>query len=699
MIGRTLKRRVAVVFIVVTLVSILLIGVLNFFAARELLDSGAQDRLSSIGKSRARSIERNIGRFRARISVVAADLAVATALDDLGAAYEQLPDLAPDQDADLEDWYRGEIVAPIEEVGLGPVQLEELMPQTAPGRYLQYHYLANPQPDAATGPDIVDPGDGSSYSAAHVRHHPYLADLAGGLGGADLLLITAGGDVVYSGEKKIDLGTNLATGPYRNSTLAHALREKLSQRATGESVIADLQLYLPAQGTPTLFMVAAVRRDTAVIGAVAVEVASSTLNDFTTAGQNWEAVGLGEGESYVVGADLVLRSESRLWLEDPDAYLELADDDELERLIGIAGSPVGLQLVDTEPVRSALDGESFEGQSTNYLGQATFSSAVPIDVEGVDWIVVVDTPLDEARSGLTDYLTRLGLVLLVLLPVAGLIGLFLADQLSRPLPPVLEAAKDVADGERDPEFETVAGDELGDLVRRLRRTAIELGRQEKALEAEFDQKRSLLMSVLPARLVSRDGSIGTDTTEAIETTTVVAIGFEVRATDGSTTGERSTVELLASVAEQVDTLAADHEIERVRLAADRHLFLAGVGHGDYGADDALAFAAEAASVAHHVVESEHMAVAVHIGLATGPVATGLLDQGSLTFGAWGEPVRQALAIAALSSADEVLVHATTIEATTGSDFDFEPATDVISLDGSPMQLQTLQVRQPDRSVS
>ena len=54
-------------------------------------------------------------------------------------------------------------------------------------------------------------------------------------------------------------------------------------------------------------------------------------------------------------------------------------------------------------------------------------------------------------------------------------------------------------------------------------------------------------------------------------------------------------------------------------------------------------------------------LAVHVGLSTGPVASGVLDRGSLTFGAWGEPVRRALAIAALSRADEILVDLTTAE--------------------------------------
>ena len=73
------------------------------------------------------------------------------------------------------------------------------------------------------------------------------------------------------------------------------------------------------------------------------------------------------------------------------------------------------------------------------------------------------------------------------------------------------------------------------------------------------------------------------------------------------------------------------------------------------------------------------------------VATGLLDTGSLTFGAWGEPVRRALALASLSQVDEVLIDASTAEAGTGDRWPLAPAHDVVGLDDEPMDLFTLDV--------
>ena len=69
------------------------------------------------------------------------------------------------------------------------------------------------------------------------------------------------------------------------------------------------------------------------------------------------------------------------------------------------------------------------------------------------------------------------------------------------------------------------------------------------------------------------------------------------------------------------------------------------------------------------------------------------------FGAWGDPVRRALAIAALSRTDEILDDGTTADAAESSDFDFDfdfdIAEDVISLDSHPMALVALSTGSQD----
>jgi class 3 adenylate cyclase len=684
---RTVRFRLATMFIAVSFLSVLLIGALNFVMTRQLIDDGVQNRLSSVAEARGRTIELGVSQLRSEVQVVAADGAIAQALDELTTTFGELStsELAPDDDTAIDEFYQRQVVSPLEGIGID-VEADDVAPTSSAGRYLQYHYLVDPANSDVARADVVDAGDGSTYSEAHARHHPFLSNLASQLSGGDLLLIDPSGTIVYSTDKRLDVGTSLEDGPYEDTELADAVLKGIPLASNRETVLADWQLYLPAAGKPTLFLVASVRRDATTLGSIAVEIPSPALSNTTTANGDWAAVGLPRGESYVVGPDLRLRSESRLWIEDPDRYLSLVDDDQQQRLlIETFGSPVGIQIVDTEPAIEALDGERFEGTSVNYLGQSTFTSAIPLDIDGVNWVVVVDTPIRETRDGLYEYATRMGILLAIVLPLSGLIGFIFAHRFSGAIPPLVEAAKAVADGERNPTIAATGGGELTDLGRRLERLTGELARQEQDLEDEYDRRRDLLLSVLPSRLVNRQGEIGEDVDD-VRRATVIAIGLELA---GAQNDEGPTlVELASPLRNQVVEAGAKLGIEPVRLAADRYLFVTGAGSDSVHADEALRFAGDVALMASNLdVDDDEVHLAANIGLASGTIATGVLETGSLTFAAWGEPVRRALAISALAQIAEILVDGTTAAALTPDRFRLEPARNVISLDGEPLAVE------------
>ena len=133
-----------------------------------------------------------------------------------------------------------------------------------------------------------------------------------------------------------------------------------------------------------------------------------------------------------------------------------------------------------------------------------------------------------------------------------------------------------------------------------------------------------------------------------------------------------------------ERLASEHGVERIRGAANHSLFAAGLDADGESADAALAFAT---ALTHELVvdtDRDEIELVVRVGLSSGPVETGMLERGGLTFGVWGEPVRRALAISALAH-DEVLVDAGTA-ASTSERWNLRPVDDVPALDGEPMTL-------------
>lgn len=687
---RKLRRYLSVMFAAVAFLSVALVAVVNFFAGRALLLDGTNDKLTGIAEARARSIEEGAGRVLSTTAALSSDLAVSRAVEELTEAYQELEEerLTPEQESELEQFYRDEVVAPLDQLEVD-IELDDVYPSSPEARYLQYHYtLADP----ATRADVDDAGDGSAYSRVHARWHPYLRRLAEGLGFTDLKLVSADGDVLYTAEKRIDLGTSLVTGPYSGSDLATTLATTLPRVSAGSAVLSDLGLYLPGGAEPVAFTMSDVRSGTEVVGALALEVPGAALDAITTAGGRWEDVGLETGESYVVGTDSVLRSQSRRWIEDPEGYLGSVDDELLARRIELLDSPVAIQPVDTAPVRAALGGDVFSGRSTNYLGEAVFSYARPIDVAGVGWVVVADVPIDDSRQPLVTYVLRIGVTLAILLPLAAVLGALMAARLTRPVPLVVEAADAVAHGERDLDLPDFGRNELGDLARRLESTANRLGAREAELERQYEQTRAVLLAALPPRVVG-DERRASGTGEVTDLATVISIGFDVGGEDVPV-GEQL-ADLYAWAARTAEQQAADLDIERVRAAADRYLFLAGLGRDDAGADAALEFAAVYTSEMRQSAERMGITMTLRVGLSTGLVETGLIRSGNLSFTAWGDAVRTAMVIGGASESARIAVDATTVAAASADRWVFEPARSVTDLDDRSIEVFTLVVEDPD----
>jgi class 3 adenylate cyclase len=297
---------------------------------------------------------------------------------------------------------------------------------------------------------------------------------------------------------------------------------------------------------------------------------------------------------------------------------------------------------------------------------------------------VTEVPRSAVYDPILRYVRQIILVLAIVLPIVAAVGAWLSRLLVRPIQPTIDAAQAIAEGERNPDLDTDRRDEFGDLGRRLSAMADRLAAHEAQLTQEYERTRDLLLAVLPNHLVDEEGRIvGTGDADAAQPATVVAVTL-APADDHQDSALLE--EALRRAAELAETTAVEMGLERVRVAADRYLFVAGLGSADGGAEAALDFADGYRG--HLEAEAADVELDLHVGLASGPVATGVLDTGSLTFGAWGDPVRKALALASLSRVDEVLVDATTARAC-GDSRRLVPAHDVIDLDDEHMDLYTL----------
>ena len=660
-----LRRQVSVTLVGVALVSVLLLASVQFVFARLLINDSAESQLAAVRDTRVQALEIGTDRLKSRVSSLAINPSVAEALVDLAREFDELDgDLTSDQIEDLTTLYDTEALPPFVQAGVD-INSAELVPASAAGRSAQRLYISENPNGIGERDQLDDAGDGSGYSAAHAAHHPMLRALLENAGMSDLLLVNFDtGEVVYSTKKRVDLGTNSYTGPYADSGLGRVV-EKLTTVAPGNSVLSDTFFYIPTSGEPVFFLAAAVRSGTDLVGALVTEVPVRALTDVMTAGEGWQRLGLGaSGESYIVGGDRTLRTETRAWLEDPADYLRrhLAqfDDPGATDLIELIGSPVLVQPVDNAAVTESLDGNQFSGTVNNYLGTKTLAASGPADVEGVNWAVVVEVDKSESDTALNSLLRRFSLVLAVLLPAIAIFGIFLARTLTKPAQKLVRSAERIAGGDLDTEISDLGQNELGDLGRQLGGVARQLESQEQAIVDEEQHINNILSALLPDRLVDRvrggEEAIG----DVFDTATVVSITI-----DDVPSAIANDADLALEVADRLNdetlALAERHGAERIQRSSASEMYLTGLNQDDAMVPDATAFALAAIQLVSEVGAEFGFEFTARAGISTGEVATGVLGNSQLSFGVWGDPTGMAMTLASLALPAQVLADGFVVE--------------------------------------
>lgn len=150
------------------------------------------------------------------------------------------------------------------------------------------------------------PVDGG-YGEWHGRLHEVARQFVTGRGYYDFFLIGAEGTVFYTVEKEEDFTSNLASGPLKDSHLAQTWRRAMAAEP-GVVAISDMQSYAPSNGDPAIFMALAMRDAAgAVQGVIAFQLPTARIVEI----MNYTS-GMGRsGETYLVGEDLLMRSNSR----------------------------------------------------------------------------------------------------------------------------------------------------------------------------------------------------------------------------------------------------------------------------------------------------------------------------------------------------------------------------------------------------
>jgi PAS domain S-box-containing protein len=483
--------------------ALILVGVLSYVGGREAVERSTLERLTSVRAGKANQIEKYFGQIRSQARIFARDRMIIDAMAEFDAAHQALrgAELTQEQRDAVANHYREVFVPRLEANTAAELAVAAFLPTDDADLYLQFHYIVG-NPNKVGEKDLLDDaGDDSEYSSVHRTIHPILRDLVHEFGYYDLILINGSGHVVYTVSKEVDLGTNLLDGPYRDSNLASVFRAAQQSVTDGETRLVDFAPYAPSLGEPASFMAAPILDGAWLLGVLAFQMPVGEIDGVMTGNRNWRIDGLGEtGETYLVGPDFKMRSNSRFLLEDPAGYLAAAERSGASasdiRRIQDFGTTILIQEVRTSAAEAALAGESDTRKDRDYRGVEVLSSYAPLDIEGVDWAILSEIDAHEAFAPIRVFTRDLVLRLAALLALVLMASWILARRFVSPIVALDGAARRFAAGKQDVEVPVTTGDELGGLARSFNQMVSAIRRKTADLQKTAEELEGVSSVIL-----------------------------------------------------------------------------------------------------------------------------------------------------------------------------------------------------------
>lgn len=637
-------------------------GIVGYMSGSESLRQASFQRLTEVRESRAREITNFYRQTADSLVVYTRGTTVVDAMAGFRDAFHELETqpLDPARATTVDAFYTDAFAPALAERTGDDIDPAAFIPTNPAQTYLQSAYTpADFDYDAAL--QVDDAGDGSTWSSVNATYHDYFREIINRFGYEDALLIDADGDVVYSAFKGPDLGTNVVTGPYKGGVLEDGFTAALRSNAVDYTGITDFERYQPSLNVPTQWIFSPVGENGRVDGVMALQVPIDQINAIMTSGGDWKKDGLGQtGETYLAGPDQLMRSNSRLLIQDPEEYLKRSiaagtPPQDAQRAVDVKGT-IEIQPVRTTSVERALAGQTGTYIGTSYLGGENLTAYMPLDIDGLQWVLVARIDSSEAFAPVTDFTRNLIISVLAIIVVVSLLSLLLAQVFARPVRALVGAVRRVAGGDYSVEVPNTRRDEFGDLGSAFNDMSRSLRLKQELIDEQRAENEKLLLTLMPASVAKRYKEGEETISEVHQDVSVIfadLVGF-----DDLTRGFTSEKELalLNGLVRSFDEAAERLGIEQVRTLREGYLASCGliVPRVD-NVRRTLDFALEMRTIVERFNAQHKASLTLRVGVDAGIVTSGLVGRTSLAYDMWGDAVSLANRVQSVSGQPGIFV--------------------------------------------
>jgi class 3 adenylate cyclase len=640
----SIQSKLLLMLLVTSILSAAVVGLIGYQSGQSSLRASAFDRLTEIRQSQTRQLQAQIADLQDSLVIYSRGSTASEAIQAYTAGFDQLNNatISPAQQQAIVKYYQDVFAKHEDNQNGNDVDIDSLLPTSNAQKYLQANYTT-PFTDWDLAVKFDDAHDGSAWSAANARFNDFFRQIVTRFEFEDALLLDTRGNVVYSAYKGVDLGTNILNGPYHGGALTGAYNKAIESNAVDYVAITDFGDYQPAD-EPTAWLVSPVGSQGRVEGVLALQFPISKINRLMTMDKRWEESGMGKtGETFIVGPDDLMRSDSRLFLQDPEAF---------KRDVVEAGTPPDVaqesirqngttlvQPVATEATRQAQRGQRGTLIADDYLGHETLQAYAPVDVPGLHWAVIAKIDTSEAFAPVSSFTRTLVLSTTVIIFVVCIAAMLLARLFVRPIRRLESGAQRISSGEYGVSLPVQSRDEFGDLTVAFNEMSRNLAIKEELLTEQRRENDRLLLSLMPEPVVQRyrEG----EETIAQDHQNVTVIFADIVGMD-ELVSELTSDEQLAIVnklVRQFDAAAESLGVERIRTLHNGYLASCGLSVPRIdNVRRTVDFAIEMQRIIDRYNGESNKALGLRAGIDTGTVTSGLVGRSTLAYDMWGSAV-------------------------------------------------------------
>jgi class 3 adenylate cyclase len=631
----------------------LAVGIASWIGYRngsKSLTDAAFRQLTGIRRSKGYQIESYFRTVRSHVITLSDDRMFVTAMREFASASKELDSArisSTDRDA-VRSYYIKQFIPALQKLVPGERNVEAYLPLSPAAWYLQDRYIAqNPNPIGHK--NLLDNADdGSRYSRVHEQYHHAFKKIVNQFGYYDLILIEPGaGRILYTVQKGADFGTRLLEGQYRNTALAAVVRQALEAKDPDATFIADYSAYEPSLGAPAAFLVSPIFDGAERIGVMAFQLSIAEIDRVVSGDRGWQRDGLGRtGDSGIVGADFLMRSTSRAFLEHPEETLTALErrgvpKEKIDRMRAY-GTTILQQEVRLPSVEAALRGEEGTIIQTSSFGRQSVASFMPLRIPGLHWTIASRMDLDEALEPVQNFQRAVRWLGGTILLLAVGSSLAITRGILHPVTALASCAKRLASGDYTTRVPVTSRDELGLLSKTFNEMAGDIQQKTELIEQKNRENETLLLNILPSPIAERlkggEASIA-DSFSEVSVLFADLVGFTVLS---GTRSPAEIVDLLNGLFTRFDRAARRQGIEKIKTIGDAYMAVAGIptpypDHAERVVNMGLDLLAETAAFA----AERNVAASIRIGVNSGPVVAGVIGTMKFIYDLWGDTVNVA----------------------------------------------------------